>query len=529
MERQRILLVEDSPTQANRLRRFLEGEDLHVVHVGTAEAALDELHTSGADLVLLDFQLPGMNGDEFCREIRLNVNTRAIPVLMLTGQGDDAAQLRSLESGADDYLPKTADPDVLLVRVRSLLRKSRGAGPVMDVERRFQQARVLAIDDSPTYLYILGKELQAEHYIVETAETPERGLELVAGSSFDCVLVDYEMPGLNGAEVCRRIRDMHGDPEPELVLIMLSSHEDKARLAQGFDAGADDYIAKSADLAITKARIRALLRRKFLVEENRRILEEVQEKEVQAIRAQAAEEAVALHESMSARLAEANLELEQFASAAAHDLREPLRMVTIYSQLLQQELAASLDDTAKDYIARCVEGTQRMDRLIQDLLLYAMASKDEGRPEQPVDLDEMLTRAIDHLSGSIESSSAVIERQTLPALHVHGIRLQQVFQNLIGNAIKYSRPHHSPRIRVFAERGDGEWLFTVEDNGVGIDPQYQKAVFQPFRQLHDRESSGTGLGLAICQRIVIRLGGRIWVEPAPMGGSRFRFTLPSGE
>lgn len=527
MRRQRLLLVEDSPTQATRLSRFLAGDDLEIVHCTTAEAALEELHSGGVDLVILDFQLPGMNGDEFCRQVRLNVNTRAVPILMLTGREGAAAQLRSLDSGADDYLPKTADPDVLLVRVRALLRKSRHASPIMEVERRFQHARVLAIDDSPTYLYLLQKELQAEHYVVETATSPARGLELIARSTFDCVLVDYEMPGLDGAEVCRRIRQMHVDSEPELVLIMLSSHEDKAHLAEGFGAGADDYVAKSSDIAITKARIRALLRRKFLVEENRRILEELKEKELQAIRAKAAEEAVALHESMSARLAAANQELEQFASAAAHDLREPLRMVSIYSQLLQQESAASLGEAAREYIARCVEGTQRMDRLVQDLLLYAMAAKEDGPPAEATDLDEMLTRALDHLAGSIAETHAVIERQPLPALFVHGIRVQQLLQNLIANAIKYRQPDVAPRIAIRAEPHGHEWLFTVEDNGVGIDPKYQEAVFQPFRRLHDRETSGTGLGLAICRRIVTQLGGRIWVEPNAAGGSRFQFTLPA--
>jgi PAS domain S-box-containing protein len=305
----RILLVEDSPTQAERLRRLLEADGLDVVHAATAEAALERLETVRPDVIILDYHLPGMNGDEFCREMRLNVNTRAIPILMLTVDRSDAAQMRGLESGADDYLPKSADPDIMLVRVHSLLRKAEGSGAVVDIETRFQRARILAIDSSPTFLHMLGQELEGEHYVVEIARTGAEGLERMKRQAFDCILVDFEMSDMDGAEICRRIGAFRQDTS-STVVIMLTSHDNKERMALGLESGADDYISKSADIAIVKARIRALLRRKFFVEENRRIVDELREKELEAVRARAEKDAAELRATMADKLAAANRELE---------------------------------------------------------------------------------------------------------------------------------------------------------------------------------------------------------------------------
>jgi two-component system, NtrC family, sensor kinase len=541
MTRRRVLLVEDSPTQAERLRAFLEAEELDVVHAPSAEAALEQLQTRGADLIVLDFHLPGMNGDEFCREIRMNVNTRAVPVLMLTVEGSEAAELHGLDSGADDYLSKSADPAILRVRVHALLRKSEGTAPILDVEKRFSRARVLAIDDSKTYLFLIESELKADHYIVDTADSPEKGLQLLEDHTYDCVLVDYEMPVLNGPEVCRRIRAMRGESEPEVVLIMLTSHEDKEHMTRGFEAGADDYIAKSTDMAITKARMRALLRRKFLVEENRHILNELREKELRAIHAKAAKESAELRAMVADRLAEANRELEranrkldlankeleQFAYAAAHDLQEPLRMVGSYSQLLQLEYGSDLDETGAQYLEYCVEGARRMNELIRDLLVYARATMAEDQCSTLIDLDNVLNTALANLRGAIDESRAEITCDSLPSLCVEEIRIQQLLQNLVGNAIKYRAPGRPPRIHVGAQQSGDEWRFCVQDNGIGIEPQHRERIFAAFKRLDKAGYSGTGLGLAICQRIVQHYGGKIWVESEPGDGSRFYFTLPA--
>ena len=351
-------------------------------HVSSAESALEQLEAAAPDVILVDYHLPGMNGNEFCHQIRLNVNTRAIPVLMLTAEDSDAAEMQGLASGADDYVAKSADVDVLLMRVFALLRKRGSEAAVVNLDKRFNRARLLAIDDSPTYLHLIAQELKAENYIVETVDDPQQALARVKEGHYDCILVDYEMPGLDGAEVCRCIRSGHTDTDPEIVLVMLTSHDDKRRLTLSFEAGADDYISKSSDMAVTKARIRALLRRKFLVEENRHILEEFKEKELDAIRARAAREAAEVRAVMAdqlaaanQRLALANQELEQFAYSAAHDLQEPLRKIRIFCQLLQAKIKGKIDNEADQFLEFCLRGAGQMDQLIKDLLLYAGATK----------------------------------------------------------------------------------------------------------------------------------------------------------
>jgi len=281
----RVLLVEDSPTQAARLKSFLSNDNLEVIQVATAELALQQLETDRPDVIVLDNHLPGMTGNEFCREIRLNVNTRAIPVLMLTAEDTEAAQMQGLASGADDYVGKTIDPDILLVRIRALLRKSEADPAVPDVESHFSRARVLVIERSATYLHLVQHALRTEHYQVETAHDPNDGVRCMTEERFDCVLIGLDTMDCDGAEICRSIRRAGAESGAEIVVIALSESDDKQRMTEAFEAGADEFIQKSTDFNIAKARIRALLRRKFLVEENRRIFEEIREKELETIRA----------------------------------------------------------------------------------------------------------------------------------------------------------------------------------------------------------------------------------------------------
>jgi PAS domain S-box-containing protein len=318
-QRRRVMLVEDSPTQAERLRLLLEAERFEVIHAASAEAALDRLEAARPDAIVLDYHLPGMNGGEFCREIRLNVNTRAIPVLMLTVDGGDAAETRGLDSGADDYLGKTADPDILLARLRALLRKYAEGAAIVEAEIGFARARVLVIDSSPTYLHYLIEDLRGERYIVEGAGSGTDGLERARAGAFDCVLIEAAMPGVDGIGVCRRIAETdRGLDAP--ILVLLAEHEDKDHMTRALRAGADDYISKSAEIGVIKARVRALLRRRFLIEENRRITDGLKEKEMEAVRARAEQQAAEVRALMADRLGEANRELER----ANRKLREAL-------------------------------------------------------------------------------------------------------------------------------------------------------------------------------------------------------------
>jgi two-component system NtrC family sensor kinase len=245
------MLIEDSRTQAQRIRSLFEGEGWEGAYAPSAEGALDQLNRRRPDLIVVDYYLPGMNGDEFCREIRMNMNTRSIPVLMLTVEGTHDAERRGLESGADGYLSKSVDPEILLLRIRALLREAKGAGAIVpQPENIFNRVRVLAVDDSPTYLHYLVRELSAEHYEVETARGGEEALKRMAAEAFDCALVDLEMPGIDGLETCRAIAETRRKQVSPIVLIMLTSHEGKEQMMRGLEAGADDFIGKSADIKV---------------------------------------------------------------------------------------------------------------------------------------------------------------------------------------------------------------------------------------------------------------------------------------
>ena len=231
----------------------------------------------------------------------------------------------------------------------------------------------------------------------------------------------------------------------------------------------------------------------------------------------------ALRQSNEA-LRHSNEYLNQLAYAVSHDLQESLRMVIVYSQLLKKRYQGSLDGNADQFIADLVEGAQRMKMLLKDLLEYSRVANASEQPSAPVDCNAALQQALSNLGAAIKQSRATITSDHLPTVRAHDTHLLQLFQNLVGNALKY-RSKEPPRIQVSAKQEETEWVFAVQDNGIGIDPQYTKQVFGIFTRLHGHKYPGTGIGLAICQKIVERYGGRIWVESALGKGSTFYFTI----
>jgi len=223
----------------------------------------------------------------------------------------------------------------------------------------------------------------------------------------------------------------------------------------------------------------------------------------------------------------ANRDLEQFAYSASHDLQEPLRTVSLYSELLRRRYGDKLDEKALEFLGFIGKSALRMETLVRDLLAFTQISKLDVIPEI-TDANEALAKALAGLQGAIEEGNVRVTYDPLPAVRMHGQHLQLVFQNLVGNAIKYRSAERAPAVHITAEQKEGSLVFSVSDNGIGIDPKYNETIFDLFKRLHTSEEySGTGLGLAICQRIVDQYNGRIWVHSEAGKGSVFKFSLPS--
>ncbi|HVS40021.1 MAG TPA: ATP-binding protein [Gemmataceae bacterium] len=231
----------------------------------------------------------------------------------------------------------------------------------------------------------------------------------------------------------------------------------------------------------------------------------------------------------AADLARSNAELEQFAYVASHDLQEPLRMVSSFTQLLASRYHGKLGPDADDFIGYVVDGAVRMQRLINDLLAYSRLGRTTPGLKA-TDCSAVVAAVCANLRSAIEESGADVTADPLPTVPAEESQLVQVFQNLIGNAVKFRKDGEPPRVHVGARRQNSEWLFWVRDNGIGIEPQYAERIFMVFQRLHNRkEHPGTGIGLAICKKVVEWHGGRIWTESEPGRGSTFYFSLPAPE
>ena len=570
----RILLVEDSRTQALKLTDDFERQGWQVDWASTVDFAMEHLNLHSPDLIILDYYLPGIRGDELCRRIRMNIDTRNIPILMLTSDDTHTAELHGLESGADDFVSKSLDSDILLARIRALLTKSRDESSILgQADHHFRRARLLTIDDSPTFQQFLAGELESEGYQIESAMSGREGLDRLLQHRFDCVLVDLVMPDIDGIEVCRQISQMRKATANSAALLMLTSRESKEDLTTALEAGADDFVGKSSDMAVLKGRIRALLRRKFFQEENRRIAEELKNKEVEMLHARAetelAEARLALNVELehrvlerTAELAEANQSLaqksrenEMFVYSVSHDLRSPLVNLQGFSQELgtvcqelraifaedtlnpaaKQRGLALLDGEVTEYIGFIRAGVTRLSMIIDALLRLSRAGRVEYQ-FQEVHVNRIVTRIIDSMRATVMQRSAQITLGEFQPAWGDPTAIEQVFANLIGNALNYLDPQRPGSIEVGCGKTakndpggqqDGLVTYYVRDNGLGIRDEYQSQLFQAFKRLHPDVAKGEGMGLTIVRRIVERHAGNIWLESQVGVGTTFYVTLPA--
>jgi light-regulated signal transduction histidine kinase (bacteriophytochrome) len=327
----------------------------------------------------------------------------------------------------------------------------------------------------------------------DIAQTPEEFTEMVQKNSYDVILADYKLPGWNGMETVEILRQQGLD----VPIILVSGALGELTAVECIKQGAADYILKD-HLARLPESVRRAMRETKLRQDHRQSQDD---------------------------LARSNRDLEQFAYVASHDLQEPLRMVATYTQLLAERYRGKLDADADRYIHYAVDGALRMQKLVQDLLAFSRVGR-PGLALENTDCNVALQLALENLKAAMQESGSIVEHAQLPLLMADSSQLVQVFQNLIGNAIKF-RGSEPPLIRVSAELSGKEWVFSVADNGIGIAPEHAEGVFVVFRRLHTHaEYPGNGIGLSICKKIVEQHGGRIWVESEIGHGSTFRFAFP---
>jgi signal transduction histidine kinase len=360
----------------------------------------------------------------------------------------------------------------------------------------------LLVEDNLADSELVLRELRRGGFEVtcDVVQTADEFRQKLQSTTPDVVLADYNLGSWRGMEALEILRSAGLD----IPLILVSGAVGDVTAVECIKQGATDYVLKDS-LTRLPASVRRALEEKQVRKERRQAEADLAKK--------------------AAELARSNRDLEQFAYVASHDLQEPLRMVAAYTQLLAERYSDQLDENARKYIQYTLEGALRMQTLVQDLLTFSRVGRNRTRTH--LASDAAVREALKNLQAALQESGAVVHHGGLPAVGADRMQLVQLFQNLIGNAIKF-RGEKAPVITVRAETSESEWVFSVSDNGIGIAAEHLEAVFVIFQRLHTRtEYPGNGVGLAICKKIVEQHGGRIWVESKAGEGASFKFTLPA--
>jgi two-component system NtrC family sensor kinase len=520
-----VLLIDDSVTFREELKAILEKSDYRILVAGSGEEGLRLAADLRPSAIVVDGVLPGIDGATVIRRIRLDAALRGLPCLLLTGSEDSAAEVRALDAGADAFARKDEDMTVILARLTAMLRTAGAQIAPHGTASLLGPKKILAVDDSETYLQELAGALRAEGYEVALARSGEEALQLLAVQPVDCVLLDLLMPGIGGRETCRRVKSVA--VMRDIPIVMLTAVEDREAMIQGLGAGADDYIAKSSDFDVLRARVLAQIRRKQFADENRLIREQLLRAELDAMEARTAREVADARAALVGELESKNEELESFSHAVAHDLRAPLRSIDGFGLILLEDFADKLDEEGKQHLRYIRESAQHMARLIDDLLALSRVTRGEFQ-RAPVDLGAIARAVAGRLAQSAPTGQVDFVVADGLMADADGGLLTIVFENLLGNAWKFSGTRAQARIEV-GVTGDEPRTYFVRDNGAGFDMAYASKLFGMFQRLHPAaEFDGTGIGLATVQRVVRRHGGRIWAEGAVGCGATFFFTLEGG-
>ena len=382
-----------------------------------------------------------------------------------------------------------------------------------------RKASILLVDDRPENLLALEAALEPLDQNLVKANSGEEALRLLLREEFAVILLDVQMPGMDGFDTAIQIKDREKTKDIPIIFLTAISREPHHAL-RGYSTGAVDYLAKPFDPWVLRAKVAVfvdLYEKNSLLKKQKELLAQRLEERY------AAEKAL---EEKAKELERSNADLQQFAYVASHDLQEPLRVMTGYLDLLRENLKEGDTEEALSMIERILRSTGRMDALIQDLLEYARVDS-QPEPFRPTDLNEVLEYAIGNLEVTIKEHDVIVKHESLPTVSGDQSQLLQLFQNLIANGIKF-RSDKRPEIKLDAQRTDGEWQIAIRDNGIGIDPSHLDRIFTIFERLNPLEHyPGSGIGLSVCKKIVERHGGRIWAESVPGDGTTMHFTLPA--